>query len=451
MSSTAAASRGGGSSVVDGGFTSVRSLCNLDRLDALLQGVLSKVNEHDEKLLKVSDEVRGRALSKEIGLANASLAKHMQSLSNKIASIQREVSFSSSSDAKGTGNATIGGVVARHGAHLHKISRILGEKATRAQLDSVSADVASRLQTFDTSIAEKLATSSDVEEMRIVVQDTLSQLSSLEERVARKLDKVELDHLHAAIARIKRFARFQDESSSRLEHLEKTNQESARRIQTLEAQMSNIMAAVANHQEQMVPRNEFDALSRRLTRLGDAFEMRTKASAKTMHTLDEVLADTAARARSLEASMSSMQAVDETSQKDIAQCLAACNAASHELVKKVDVPVAEEMWRELKKGLGEKAAVSTLNDARNDIASLWTAHTSLEDKIEVALRFVEWFSERGFAFEQNYDAIDRQLRSLSKTSVDDAKTRPPFDGPFRARGASVRLGKSSSDDPVSKR
>ena len=65
-------------------FASVRSLCNLDRLDSLLQAVLSKVESHDRKLLRVDDDIKNRALGEELGRANAALAKHIQSLSIKI-------------------------------------------------------------------------------------------------------------------------------------------------------------------------------------------------------------------------------------------------------------------------------------------------------------------------------------------------------------------------------
>ena len=423
-------------------FASVRRLCNLDRLDSLLQAVLAKVETHDKKLLRVDDDIKSRALGEELGRANASLAKHIQSLAIKVDALQRDVAVTPAGASGSKGS--IGSIVSRNGENVYRVSQALASKASHTDVDAVANAVNARFKKIDAKLTSELATTSDVEEMRILVQETISQLSSLEERVARKLDKVELDHLHAAIARIKRFARFQDETTSRLEVLESSSESYRKQIESMQSEMAALTDTVSQHDVRKVSKEEFGALSRRVTRLGDAFDVRRKSTSQAIQTLDEVLSSTAATVKALKAKVEMMDSVDESVQRDVARCLKVCATNSQELVKKVDVLVAEEIFRELKKDITEKAFITSLDDANASIASLKAAHASTSEKLDVALRFVEWFSERGFAFEQNYDVLDRQLQSLSKTAVEKASERAPYEGPFRGQGggpSSVRLSK----------
>lgn len=54
---------------------------------------------------------------------------------------------------------------------------------------------------------------------------------------------------------------------------------------------------------------------------------------------------------------------------------------------------------------------------------------TLSKKTEYSIRFIEWFSERGEAYEHNISTIERNINHLVQTS--DPRIREPYDGRVR--------------------
>lgn len=63
-------------------------------------------------------------------------------------------------------------------------------------------------------------------------------------------------------------------------------------------------------------------------------------------------------------------------------------------------------------------------------------------RLDVAMRFVAWFSGRGEAYEHNLRAVDKHLRALTEP----AKTRLPFAGAARVTDQELQRGRQSQDD-----
>lgn len=48
-------------------------------------------------------------------------------------------------------------------------------------------------------------------------------------------------------------------------------------------------------------------------------------------------------------------------------------------------------------------------------------------QIQVAVRFIEWFTKRGDIYEYNMKVIDNHLKTLSESAVSSNSARMPFD------------------------
>jgi hypothetical protein len=69
-------------------------------------------------------------------------------------------------------------------------------------------------------------------------------------------------------------------------------------------------------------------------------------------------------------------------------------------------------------------------------------HTEAESqKTEIALRFVEWFTDRGVMYEQNMKTIDKHLYKLATANL--PQHRNPYENPVRI---SSFTGPTSTDD-----
>ena len=68
----------------------------------------------------------------------------------------------------------------------------------------------------------------------------------------------------------------------------------------------------------------------------------------------------------------------------------------------------------VREGLRRRAAVRTVRGVQGDVAALKAKCEYLDQVAGISRRFIEWFHNRGSAYEQNCVAIERQLNSLCR-------------------------------------
>ena len=76
--------------------------------------------------------------------------------------------------------------------------------------------------------------------------------------------------------------------------------------------------------------------------------------------------------------------------------------------------------------INRKAEEVDLDRVGEQLGALEDRCATMQQHVGVAVRFVEWFSERGSAYEQNFHAVERQLSELARTSA--PANRQPYSG-----------------------
>ena len=106
--------------------------------------------------------------------------------------------------------------------------------------------------------------------------------------------------------------------------------------------------------------------------------------------------------------------------------LRAMDESCRQKAEQADHLALEDAVRE---GLRRRAAVRTVRVVQGDVAALQAKCEYLDQVAGISRRFIEWFHNRGSAFEQNCVTIERQLNSLVVGS--DPRSREAFTGKVR--------------------
>lgn len=69
------------------------------------------------------------------------------------------------------------------------------------------------------------------------------------------------------------------------------------------------------------------------------------------------------------------------------------------------------------KDIDTRAKTSSLQGTQSSLASLQDTVSKQQTQVQIALRFVEWFTQRGDTYECNMQVIDKHLKQLATSSV----------------------------------
>ncbi|CAE7246257.1 unnamed protein product [Symbiodinium sp. KB8] len=208
------------------------------------------------------------------------------------------------------------------------------------------------------------------------------QLSLLEGMVSRKVDMVS-----ATVANIQEYETFQTSVSRRLaghdEHLEAHDGQLA----SLEGRAEESERVGEAHAAQL----ETKALAcQALARL-DAVE----TMAGSAGTQEELLA--------LQEALAKLEAAE-----------AASKASVEASDRKMDRATCEALLRDLNRHVQARATVDEMREACGRLDQHQAAQRLLQEKVEVALAFVEWFGAKGETYEYNAAAMERHMNALAR-------------------------------------
>ena len=110
-------------------------------------------------------------------------------------------------------------------------------------------------------------------------------------------------------------------------------------------------------------------------------------------------------------------------------------ATLEEMNKKNDSSEHEKLKIMVSDGLKRRAAVRTVRTVQTDVETLLRKTEYTEKMCKISQRFIEWFHQRGSAYEQNCQTIERQLNTLVVSS--DPRVRQPFSNQVRLDSVGV--------------
>jgi hypothetical protein len=263
------------------------------------------------------------------------------------------------------------------------------------------------------TVADERASADAMHELQHVAEAMQSQVTALQGVLATKVDRAEMLGLKQVAAELSSFQGFKSAATHDIRELgAKADDHRAAigRSNDMLAKLSGVLQELAARVE---TKADGEALGRTDAGLADVrVALASKASADEARRLDAAAAAAAARLDQLEqgAVAAARTAADDRRAAE-ARVVAAAASVRGEFSGVADALRAD--LAALRDEVDARAYVTSLEATDEGVAGLRTATDLLGRKVEVALRFVDWYSQKGESYEANAASLERQMNALA--------------------------------------
>jgi hypothetical protein len=157
------------------------------------------------------------------------------------------------------------------------------------------------------------------------------------------------------------------------------------------------------------------AKAKDLKALETSIKERDTASSASHAALKELCVNQGSKLASLQQSLESVASDVKMKVKDVEERVAG-KANAKDLAMKVDSDFFNSKLSIVMRDLQGKAWSKSVEQIAQDTKQLAQTNKLLSSQVEIALRFVEWFSSRGEAYEHNYQVMEKHLMGLANQS-----------------------------------
>ena len=319
------------------------------------------------------------------------------------------------------GDGSVGRLAARNTEELARVRLQLQASAGVDELRGVRSEAAAALGGLAQELRGTLAHQAVVESVEASVGTMREQVGALQALVACKVDNADIASLRATAAKIETHQDFHARVSDDIATLQGQHRDLGATVAAGDAAAQRTRAALRGVKEEAGTKADRDAVAA----LGAAMRVvqRKLAAAATRERADALAAGQDAVRASLADAHGRLDAAVAAREAEVGRldALVAGKADAAQLRGKVGVDESEAEMGRLRGDHGGR--LDRLGAAAERHAA---GQAELKREVGVALRFVEWFSDRGEAFEHNFGVVERELSVLAKRSDPRGGHRQPF-------------------------
>mmetsp|Transcript_12461 Transcript_12461/g.23127 ORF Transcript_12461/g.23127 Transcript_12461/m.23127 type:complete len:424 (-) Transcript_12461:36-1307(-) len=401
----------------------IRSLCNLDGLERILGAVVTRSNAQQAALQTLRNQVDQHSSRRQLealgGELRAELARLEQTVIRQ--TVACELVPQASVDERCAKSAKVGELASWLYKKIESVQHEVQNKANRSDVDKLERAVEESLKQLRHNVSEERASTKEVAKLRETQHDVVLKLKAIQDLISTKLDKIELSRVEQLAQHLENYSDTNsmtklslEEALARINQLETEKQETDQRVQHLE----KAVGLLESKSFQMAPKQDLEQLAALVVRLDQQHE--SFAPREELHLMQDKIRNTSSRVAFLSGAIATL---DRELRGGLASIINERDSTGKLINAKASVEQVAASIRQLREKLDalEKANAATKREGER---ALQKAMQPLGQKVDLALRFVDWFSERGLAFEHNYNIMEKQLGALSKSSFQ--ATREPF-------------------------
>lgn len=405
----------------------LRGMIRLDPVEDLLSSVLQRLNDQDliiDDLRKRLDMTMGRQAAQE---SFSELHKMIKSLQSRV-----EILEDAGSVQIGPQRVPVKEVSRETYTQLMEVKRLLANYSTTVEVDSQHQEL---VRTIAAELKDLRETTTRVEIARSLQnaqQLTLERLMGMETLLACKLDRSEVSHLETLSHRLENFVDFKDDVTRNIYEICSRCDNFDQVLATHDSTICRVRDTIDEHTEGLrlsAKQVEVTWIASEINRLQIAlsgYSTRDETEQVT-ETVNEVR-------KQLECTNSTMDTID--SRLTVAEHILLDKATVSQVKACVLRSHFEEVISALGDALDRKASQNFALQLQQEQEEANKSASYEKHRVDIAMRFVDWFTSRGEGYEHNMRLIDKHLGKLTSSSrpID----RSPYTGQVKFAPVSAR-------------
>ena len=334
-----------------------------------------------------------------------------------------------------------------HDSRLEKTTRLIAETlATRSELESIRSLAAEQLNDAVTKLCDERASREAVVELQRSHEASQSQLGAMQGVLATKVDRAEIIALRSVAAELQTFSIFKTAATGDLRELsQRTDENRAALNRSLEsvAKLSAGVQSLATTVATKADRAFVNKLEEETSRL--ASEILLRATLIETEAMKEAHKDAVSRVSSIENSLTSVKHsitdASMTTENNINKSASGLRAEYAEALANL-----KNELESLRKEADARAYITSLEATDETVSSLSQDVELNSRKLDVVLKFVDWYSTKGESFEANASSIERHMNQLAMKNAArgvPSEDYAPLSSTFRSTNPKMTMTRSS--------
>ena len=327
--------------------------------------------------------------------------------------INNENTVGSSTASRPISRVPISRYITSHHNHIRTIHQQLDLTATKHELHKLQHDYQHAIHHAMNKVADERAAKDTVNELSNVTEAIQGQITALQGILVTKVDRSEMIGLKSVAAELSTYQQFKNAATTDIRELStKTDDHrvAINRSNDTIARLSDVLQEVATKLTSKADRSHVDRTDTEVLRLQTSIE--SKASMEEVRNLEANLLGTKQRMDNFDITIQDTSRIINEDRKTTDNRF---NTVSNSI--RTDLTTAVNNLRadiaNIREEVEARAYVTSLEATDENVTTLQNTSDVLAKKIEVALRFVDWYADRGEAYEYNAGALEKHMNALA--------------------------------------
>jgi hypothetical protein len=429
------------------------SLINFSGLESAMREILLQLRSQADEIASLKANSNTYAMKSDIVERERKMDVRFSALEKRIEQLERETAVDSSLtlDENLLSNSSeripIARFIRAHDSRLEKTTRLIAETlATRSELESIRSLAAEQLNDAVTKLCDERASREAVVELQRSHEASQSQLGAMQGVLATKVDRAEIIALRSVAAELQTFSIFKTAATGDLRELsQRTDENRAALNRSLEsvAKLSAGVQSLATTVATKADRAFVNKLEEETSRL--ASEILLRATLIETEAMKEAHKDAVSRVSSIENSLTSVKHsitdASMTTENNINKSASGLRAEYAEALANL-----KNELESLRKEADARAYITSLEATDETVSSLSQEVELHSRKLDVVLKFVDWYSTKGESFEANASSIERHMNQLAMKNAArgvPSEDYAPLSSTFRSTNPKMAMTRSS--------
>ncbi len=379
---------------------------NLDGLNEVLSNVLKNNQTHEILLHQHVEELRNTAKLKDLHHVKAATYETIQRIEQELETMRKNLKIAA---PHVNNKSTIGCEIYRANDSIKDLYKNVETKASIRYVEKLNKTAHKAIIDLRDKVQFERAAKDQVERLSDTQKELVQMVKTLQTVLENKLDKVELAYLERVAAKIDDFGDFHREIKSRVQKNEQALEDLHVKFELQESRLRHVENELTKTKQDLATcanSRDLEALAARFLQIKGGSG--GSISSEDLVILSEKVVNTQHQLASL-AKKINVRLATETKrvaehEKELDQ------KANLDLVEqKASLAYCEDRFAAMEKLLTAKADKEKVEQLTKWSNNADIQRHNLDNKLELALRFVDWFSARGEAFEHNFNLVEKSI------------------------------------------